>query len=142
MIVQAKPSVGGAQRLLPFERIALVLQGGGALAPMLRQRYPEHLRQIRDLSGDRHPKLWRRATAVSEINRLKGNPGYSRRRKRAWDNAGITNSEAAPMHRKPYDPATSGPQAQVHDCRAKSVNRGLAEHLVATEIEDPFATGL
>jgi hypothetical protein len=31
MNVQAKPSVGGAQRLLPFERIALVLQGGGAL---------------------------------------------------------------------------------------------------------------
>jgi hypothetical protein len=30
MNVQAKPSVGGAQRLLPFERIALVLQGGGA----------------------------------------------------------------------------------------------------------------
>jgi hypothetical protein len=31
MNVQAKPSVGGAQRL-PFERIALVLQGGGALS--------------------------------------------------------------------------------------------------------------
>ena len=31
MNVQAKPSVGGAQRLLPFERVALVLQGGGAL---------------------------------------------------------------------------------------------------------------
>jgi NTE family protein len=31
MNVQAKPSVGEAQRLLPFERIALVLQGGGAL---------------------------------------------------------------------------------------------------------------
>ena len=31
MNVQAKPSVGGAQRILPFERIALVLQGGGAL---------------------------------------------------------------------------------------------------------------
>jgi NTE family protein len=31
MNVQTKPSVGGAQRLLPFERIALVLQGGGAL---------------------------------------------------------------------------------------------------------------
>jgi hypothetical protein len=27
MNVQAKPNVGGAQRLLPFERIALVLQG-------------------------------------------------------------------------------------------------------------------
>jgi NTE family protein len=31
MNVQAKLGVGGAQRLLPFERIALVLQGGGAL---------------------------------------------------------------------------------------------------------------
>ena len=31
MNVQSKPNVGGAQRLLPFERIALVLQGGGAL---------------------------------------------------------------------------------------------------------------
>jgi hypothetical protein len=30
MNVQADPSVGGAQRLLPFERTALVLQGGGA----------------------------------------------------------------------------------------------------------------
>jgi NTE family protein len=31
MNVKAKPSVGGTQRILPFERIALVLQGGGAL---------------------------------------------------------------------------------------------------------------
>ena len=31
MNVQAKPDIGGAQRLLPFERTALVLQGGGAL---------------------------------------------------------------------------------------------------------------
>jgi NTE family protein len=31
MNVQAKASSSGAQRLLPFERIALVLQGGGAL---------------------------------------------------------------------------------------------------------------
>ena len=31
MNVQAKPGIGGAQRLLPFERTALVLQGGGAL---------------------------------------------------------------------------------------------------------------
>ena len=30
MNIQAKPNIGGAQRLLPFERIALVLQGGGA----------------------------------------------------------------------------------------------------------------
>ena len=31
MNVQTKPNLGAAQRLLPFERIALVLQGGGAL---------------------------------------------------------------------------------------------------------------
>lgn len=31
MNVQTKPSLGAAQRLLPFERAALVLQGGGAL---------------------------------------------------------------------------------------------------------------
>jgi NTE family protein len=31
MNVQDKPNLGGAQRLLPFERVALVLQGGGAL---------------------------------------------------------------------------------------------------------------
>jgi NTE family protein len=31
MDIQAKPSVAEAQRLLPFERVALVLQGGGAL---------------------------------------------------------------------------------------------------------------
>src|ERR1700731_2326838 len=31
MNVQVKLSADGAQRLLPFERIALVLQGGGAL---------------------------------------------------------------------------------------------------------------
>jgi len=31
MNVQSKLDVGEAQRLLPFERIALVLQGGGAL---------------------------------------------------------------------------------------------------------------
>jgi Patatin-like phospholipase len=31
MNVQTKPNVGGAQRHLPFECVALVLQGGGAL---------------------------------------------------------------------------------------------------------------
>jgi NTE family protein len=31
MNVQSKPNLGAAQRLLPFECIALVLQGGGAL---------------------------------------------------------------------------------------------------------------
>jgi len=31
MNVQTKPNLGAAQRRLPFERVALVLQGGGAL---------------------------------------------------------------------------------------------------------------
>jgi NTE family protein len=31
MNVQTKPNLGAAQRVLPFERVALVLQGGGAL---------------------------------------------------------------------------------------------------------------
>ena len=31
MNVQSKPNLDAAQRLLPFERVALVLQGGGAL---------------------------------------------------------------------------------------------------------------
>jgi NTE family protein len=31
MNVQTKPNLGAEQRLLPFERVALVLQGGGAL---------------------------------------------------------------------------------------------------------------
>ncbi len=31
MNVQTKPNLGAAQRCLPFERVALVLQGGGAL---------------------------------------------------------------------------------------------------------------
>ena len=31
MNVRTKPNLGAAQRLLPFERVALVLQGGGAL---------------------------------------------------------------------------------------------------------------
>ena len=42
---------------------------------------------------------------------------------------------------KPYNPATSGPQVQVHDRRAKSVNRGLAAHIVETEVDDPFERG-
>jgi hypothetical protein len=43
------------------------------------------------------------------------------------------------MHRKPYNPATAGPQ--VHDRRATQVNRGLAAHLAVTEIDDPFEVG-
>lgn len=44
-------------------------------------------------------------------------------------------------HKQPYDPATSGPQAQVHDRRARQVNRGLATHLVEAEVEDPYEAG-
>jgi hypothetical protein len=44
------------------------------------------------------------------------------------------------MQRKsPYDPATAGPQ--VHDRRAKVVNRGLAGHLTVVEVDDPFEAG-
>lgn len=46
------------------------------------------------------------------------------------------------MNRKqPYNPASSGPQAQVHDRRARQVNRGLATHLVEAEVDDPFEAG-
>ena len=45
------------------------------------------------------------------------------------------------MHRKPYDPATSGPQALVHDRRPKDINRGSAGHIVETEVDDPYEAG-
>ena len=47
MNVQADPSVGGAQRLLPFERIALVLQGGGALGAYWREIPCSKMLQLR-----------------------------------------------------------------------------------------------
>ena len=53
-----------------------------------------------------------------------------------------TYGPLAPMpHSKPYNPATSGPQVQVHDRRARTVNRGLAAHIVETEVDDPFERG-
>ena len=44
-------------------------------------------------------------------------------------------------HKSPYNPATSGPQVQVHDRRARTVNRGLAAHLTVAEVDDPFEPG-
>jgi hypothetical protein len=41
--------------------------------------------------------------------------------------------------RTPYNPATSGPQ--VHDRRAREINRGSASHVVEVEIDDPFEPG-
>ena len=45
------------------------------------------------------------------------------------------------MSRKPYNPATAGPQAQVHDRRAKDIGRGAAGHIVETEIDNPCGAG-
>lgn len=43
------------------------------------------------------------------------------------------------MARKPYDPAMSGPQ--VHDRRARDINRGTSGHLVEAEVDDPYEPG-
>jgi hypothetical protein len=45
------------------------------------------------------------------------------------------------QHHKPYNPATSGPQAQVHDRRAKTIGRGVRAHIVEAVVDDPFAAG-
>ena len=42
-------------------------------------------------------------------------------------------------HRKPYNPGTQGPQ--VHDRRARQVNRGTAGHIVEVEVDDPYEAG-
>ena len=39
----------------------------------------------------------------------------------------------------PYNPATHGPQ--VHDRRARDVNRGSAAHIVEAEVDDPYEPG-
>ena len=44
------------------------------------------------------------------------------------------------MHRKPYNPATAGPQV-VHDHRAVDINRGTAGYIVETEVDDPYERG-
>ena len=44
------------------------------------------------------------------------------------------------MSRKlPYNPAAEGPQ--VHDRRAKTVSRGSINHIVETEVDDPYESG-
>lgn len=43
------------------------------------------------------------------------------------------------MSRKPYNPAVSGPQ--VHDRRAREINRGTQAHIVEVEVDDPFEAG-
>ena len=39
----------------------------------------------------------------------------------------------------PYNPAAEGPQ--VHDRRAKTVSRGSINHIVETEVDDPYEFG-
>jgi hypothetical protein len=41
--------------------------------------------------------------------------------------------------RKPYDPHLQGPQ--VHDRRAREINRGSTGHIVEVEVEDPYEVG-
>jgi Domain of unknown function (DUF6456) len=41
--------------------------------------------------------------------------------------------------RRPYNPALSGPQ--VHDRRAREINRGSTGHIVEVEVDDPYETG-
>jgi hypothetical protein len=43
------------------------------------------------------------------------------------------------MRRTPYDPAAQGPQ--VHDRRAREINRGAVGHIVETEVDDPYEAG-
>jgi hypothetical protein len=41
--------------------------------------------------------------------------------------------------RAPYNPALSGPQ--VHDRRAREINRGSTGHIVEAEVDDPYEVG-
>jgi hypothetical protein len=43
------------------------------------------------------------------------------------------------MSRKPYDPGLQGPQ--VHDRRARDINRGSTGHIVEVEVDDPYEPG-
>jgi hypothetical protein len=44
------------------------------------------------------------------------------------------------VNRKPpYNPATQGPQ--IHDRRARDINRGSAAHIVEAEVDDPYEPG-
>jgi NTE family protein len=69
MNVQTKPNFGAAQRLLPFERVALVLQGGGALGAYQAGVY-EALAEARI-----HPD-WIAGISIGGINAaiIAGNP--------------------------------------------------------------------
>jgi predicted acylesterase/phospholipase RssA len=69
MNVQAKPNVGGAQRSLAFERIALVLQGGGALGAYQAGVYEA-------LSESRIEPDWIAGISIGGINAaiIAGNP--------------------------------------------------------------------
>src|SRR5580765_7263841 len=48
-------------------------------------------------------------------------------------------SDGQELARKPYNPATSGPQ--VHDRRARELNRGSKGHVVEVEVDDPYEAG-
>jgi hypothetical protein len=52
------------------------------------------------------------------------------------DNAATVRPVEASHESQAVQPSKSGPQ--VHDRRAKDVNRGEASHLVEVEIDDPF----
>jgi hypothetical protein len=57
MNVQTKPDLGAAQRPLPFERVALVLQDGGAVGVL---DWPRDVKFDRRIDDDRGRKvLWR-----------------------------------------------------------------------------------
>jgi hypothetical protein len=43
------------------------------------------------------------------------------------------------MPRKPYNPATAGPQ--IHDRRASDISRGHRGHIIEAEVDDPYEPG-
>ena len=73
MNVQTKPSLGAAQRLLPFERVALVLQGGGALGAYQAGVYEA-------LAESRIEPNWIAGISIGGINAaiIAGNPPNTR----------------------------------------------------------------
>jgi NTE family protein len=73
MNAQIKPSLGAAQRLLPFERVALVLQGGGALGAYQAGVYEA-------LAESRIEPNWIAGISIGGINAaiIAGNPANTR----------------------------------------------------------------
>jgi len=73
MNVQTKPSLGAAQRRLPFERVALVLQGGGALGAYQAGVYEA-------LAESRIEPNWIAGISIGGINAaiIAGNPPNTR----------------------------------------------------------------